>query len=189
MKNKNHEGDIENPNVGTTGTNKTYRNQDDPTLRFSLLLKTDMSTKSKRETYDLIQKLFTINKEQLSQEFDVNKRTLNKWLKNFFGQKYSGNRKIYLDDYLTIFKAFYMNQNESINKDGFLGKIKKRIISGPSYFKNDIAQYLDSNLTTQKKNVEQLDFHKLFDKVHYSLAHRIANEMGGTIKILVKIEE
>jgi len=159
---------------------KFLSHRDDPTLRLSLLLKTDVSNKSKREVYNLLQKLFTINKEQLCQEFDFNKRTLNKWLKYFFEQKYSGNRKIYLNDYLTIFKAFYFTENEKIN-DLSLETVRKRIIKGSSYLKKDIALYVDSNLTIQKKNVETLEFYNLADKFPYSLAQKIATKMGGSL--------
>lgn len=165
---------------------KTFQNfisnQDDPSLRLSFLLKKDISKSSKSQVYDLLQKLFTINKEQLSQEFDVNKRTLNKWLKYFFGQKYSGNRKIYLDDYVVIFKTFYLLDNENMKGEDLYKLIQKRIISGPSYFKNDIASYVGSNLVTQKNNVEQLYFYNYFDKFPYSLAQQIACKMGEPLK-------
>ena len=130
---------------------------------------------------EIQKKYLYTSKEKIAEEFDVNKRTLNKWLKHFFKDKYDGKKKIYFKDYKEIFETL-VGISISGEKQVNLAKIKTRIKKGMSYNKSDISYLTTSDLKTQKDNLKNIEPYHFMDVFPYSLAKIFVEKMGSEIE-------
>ncbi|MFC4164240.1 hypothetical protein ACFOWU_11265 [Epilithonimonas zeae] len=148
---------------------------------FTILFNVNLKKMTNDEKKIFLIKKFTVNKDDITEEFGINKRTLNKWLIYFFKDKYKGKRKIYLDEYLEIFSTFITSENEDLFEDFEIEKIYTRLKKGHSFYKSDIAFLLESDLKTQRENVKQVLLYNFMDKFPYRIMKEITDKMGGEI--------
>ncbi|OOV18231.1 hypothetical protein [Flavobacterium sp. LM4] len=139
----------------------------------------NLKGKTKEESKILLKKIAYITKETIAAEFKCNKRTLTKWLKIYFGDRFvRKDRKITIDEYVEIFEAFFLNDDESLNLNNDLSKYLKRLQEGVNFNKSDLALLCDSDLKTQRENLKKIAYYSYLDKFPYSIFKKLAGEMG-----------
>lgn len=127
-------------------------------------------------------KLFFTSKNEISKEFGINKRTLNKWLDIVgLGNKYKGKRKIGFDEYTEIFTAFFTSENENFNINDNLQAYKERIDKGLKFSKSKIASLTESDYKVQKENLKKFEYYHFTDVFPYSIATLFVEKMGEEI--------
>ncbi|WBX77870.1 hypothetical protein PG911_06345 [Tenacibaculum ovolyticum] len=150
---------------------------------------TDIFNLGEFEKREITRIFFKTTKQEIADEFNVNKRTFNKWLKEIFGNRFDNQRVIFIHEYIEIFNALVDENKEYLELTDF-NKIKGRLDEGTSYDKKRIA-YLtnegtdkDSStlLKTQKENLEDIKFYKKLDKFPYSLTKIIIDRLGDELE-------
>jgi hypothetical protein len=146
-----------------------------------LLFGIDVEKTTKEELIEVCLKHVYVSKQDIADEFEVDKTVLNKWLEYFFEDRFRGKRKINFNDYLEIFEAFLLLADEgSFNVDFHKEKYFKRIKKGMNYSKTDIATFCDSDLKTLRSQVRDMAIYSLIDKLPPSIAITIIEKMGNT---------
>ncbi|MEE4001399.1 hypothetical protein V1T75_13725 [Tenacibaculum sp. FZY0031] len=140
------------------------------------------------EKEEVVKIFFKTTKQEIADEFNVNKRTFNKWLKELFGNRFDNRRIIYIHDYIEIFNTFIDDGKEYLELSDF-NKIKKRLDKGTSFDKKRIA-YLTNEGTSkdsstllkiQRENLGAIEFYKRMDKFPYSLTKKIVEKLGDEL--------
>lgn len=143
----------------------------------------DLECKTKEKSKIILNKIVYLTKETIAAEFKCNKRTLTKWLKIYFGDKFvRKDRKITMEEYIEIFEAFFLNDDESLNLNNDLSKYLKRLQEGVNFNKSDLAHLCDSDLKTQRENLKKIAYYSYLDKFPYSICKNLANRMGSELK-------
>lgn len=139
----------------------------------------DLEGKSRVEKKIPLKKIFFLTKETIAAEFNCNKRTLTKWLEIYFGDRFvRKDRKITIEEYLEIFEAFFLNDDENLDLNNDLNKYLKRLKEGINFNKSDLALLCDSDLKTQRENLKKIAYFSCLDKFPYSICKKLAGEMG-----------
>lgn len=131
----------------------------------------------------IIGKLNVTTKANIAKEFNVNKRTLNKWLKKSFGNKYEGVRRISVDDYREILLKFTLCEGEDntfISKH--IGEYQERLEKDLVHNQHMILQHEGMEGMTYRSLNESLRKKKLdndFKKVPFSMKEHILEELDG----------
>ncbi|WP_417800023.1 hypothetical protein [Tenacibaculum sp.] len=140
------------------------------------------------EKEEVVKIFFKTTKQEIADEFNVNKRTFNKWLKELFGNRFDNRRIIYIHEYIEIFNTFIDDGKEYLELSDF-NKIKKRLDKGTSFDKKRIA-YLTNEGTSkdsstllkiQRENLGAIEFYKRMDKFPYSLTKKIVEKLGDEL--------
>ena len=122
------------------------------------------------------------SKSKISDEFGVDKRTLNKWLEVVgLSEKFKGKRKIYLKEYMEIYSALFISKNENFNISKNLILYQKRLIKGMSFNKSDLASLTSSDSKTLKDNLKKNEFYSFLDVFPYSICQNLVDQMGDEI--------
>lgn len=139
----------------------------------------DLEGKKREESKELTKGLVYVTKERIAMEFGCNKRTLSKWFKIHFGDQFSRkDRKITINEYLQIFEAFFLSEDENLDLNNDLDKYLKRLKKGTSFSKSDLAELCSSDLKTQKQNLKKIAFYSSINKFPYSILNELAHKMG-----------
>ncbi|MFC0777036.1 hypothetical protein [Flavobacterium sp. HJSW_4] len=139
----------------------------------------DLEDKNRAEREDLTKALIYVTKETIAKEFECNKRTLSKWLRNRFGDRFSRkDRKITINEYIEIFESFFLSEDENLDLNNDLDKYLKRLKKGITFSKSDLAFLCSSDLKTQKSNLKKIAFYSSIDKFPYSILKQWALKMG-----------
>lgn len=141
------------------------------------------------EKEEVTKVFFKTTKQEIANEFNVNKRTFNKWLKEFFGNRFDNRRIIYIHEYIEIFNTLVGEGKEYLELTDFI-KIKKRLDEGMSYDKKRIAYLTNEGteknsstlLKTQKENLMNIKFYQGLDKFPYSLTKMIVDKLGDELE-------
>ncbi|MCD8401056.1 hypothetical protein [Tenacibaculum finnmarkense] len=149
---------------------------------------TDFFGLNKFDEKEIRKVFFNTTKQEIADEFKINKRTFNKWLNVFFGNRFDNRKKIYIHEYIEIFNTFVDEGKEYLELTDFT-KIKKRLEEGRSFDKTRIAfltnKGTDKNSSTllkiQKENVN-FKYYKGLDKFPYSLTKRIVDRLGDELE-------
>lgn len=150
---------------------------------FKTLFNTDLQGKTIDECKELTKGLVYVTKEIIAKEFECNKRTLSKWLKIHFGNRFvRNNRKVTINEYLEIFEAFFLDDDQTLNLNNDLDKYLKRVGKGMSFSKSDLAELCSSDLKTQKANLKKIAFYSSVNKFPYSTCKELAAKMGCVLE-------
>ncbi|MEL1254106.1 hypothetical protein AAEO57_09990 [Flavobacterium sp. DGU38] len=146
---------------------------------FKTVFNTDLQGKNIDECKERTKGLVFVTKETIAKEFECNKRTLSKWLREHFGNRFSrNNRKITINEYIEIFEAFFLSEDENLDLNNDLDKYLKRVEKGMSFSKSDLAWLCSSDLKTQKGNLKKIAFYSSINKFPYSKLKEWALKMG-----------
>lgn len=146
---------------------------------FKTLFNTDLQGKTIDECKELTKGSVYVTKEIIAKEFECNKRTLSKWLREHFGNRFSrNNRKITINEYIEIFEAFFLSEDENLDLNNDLDKYLNRLKKGISFSKSDLAWLCSSDLKTQKGNLKKIAFYSSINKFPYSILKEWARRMG-----------
>ena len=143
----------------------------------------DLQDKNRAESKDLTKALIYVTKDTIAKEFACNKRTLSKWLRIRFGDRFSRkDRKITINEYIEIFESFFLSEDENLDLNNDLDKYLKRLKKGISFSKSDLAFLCSSDLKTQKANLKDIAFYSSIDKFPYSILKECALKMGTDLE-------
>lgn len=143
----------------------------------------DLEDKTREESKILLKRIAYITKETIATEFKCNKRTLTKWLEIYFGDRFvRKDRKITIEEYIEIFEAFFLNDDEILDLNNDLNKYLKRLQKGINFNKSDLARLCDSDLKTQRENLKKIAYFSCLDKFPYSICENLASRMGSELK-------
>lgn len=135
--------------------------------------------KNREESKILAKRIIYVTKETIAKEFDCNKRTFTKWLEIYFGDRFvRKDRKITIEEYIEIFEAFFLNDDENLDLNNNLNKYLNRLEKGVNFNKSDLAKLCDSDLKTQKENLKKIAFFSSINKFPYSICENLASRMG-----------
>jgi hypothetical protein len=149
-------------------------------FRYIYLSQLDISSKDFNE--NIINKWIYTSKSKISDEFEVDKRTLNKWLEIVgLSEKFKGKRKIYLKDYMEIYSTLFLSKSENFNISKNLILYQKRLIEGMSFNKSKLASLACSDSKTLKDNLKKNKFYSFLDVFPYSIAKNLVEQMGDEI--------
>lgn len=134
---------------------------------------------------EILNKFFTTSKQNISDEFLIDKKTLNKWLQELFGNRFSGRKKIYLPEYIEIYNTLIDEPKEYLDIVDF-PKILKRIHKGMSFNKTFIAFLTNFGtendkstlLKIQKEGLNNFPIYNSINKFPYSLMRKLTVELG-----------
>jgi hypothetical protein len=149
---------------------KTFFNIDD----FS---KDNLNAKIKYEVY--------FSKQEIADEFGIDKKTLKNWLIMVYGEdRYFGRKKLSLLEYRDILERIILANNEKIIdiSDNF-EIYENRIVKGIFYSKFDIIELANSNHKTIYSNLSDVNksFYKKYAKFPYSIAKSMLQDLGTDI--------
>lgn len=147
----------------------------------------DVNIENKELLANVIKYDVYFSKQDIANEFEIDKKTLNNWLTMLFGKDpYFKRKKISIYEYNDFYnKVFDLNENElatSRNQNDF---IVNRILKGAIYSKTDIIDLSSSNSKTIIDNLTELNKsnYKKYDKFPYSIAKSILNDLGHDLEI------
>lgn len=147
---------------------------------FKTVFGLDLQGKTGDECKELTKTLVYVTKETIAKEFGCNKRTLSKWLRIHFGDRFSRNdRKIAINEYIEIFEAFFLSNTENLDLNNDLDKYLKRIEKGMSFGKSELAELCSSDLKTQKQSLRKIAFYSSINKFPYAILKNWAGKMGS----------
>ncbi|UPZ16249.1 hypothetical protein [Flavobacterium humidisoli] len=143
----------------------------------------NLEGKTREESKILLKRIAYVTKETIAAEFKCNKRTLKKWLKIYFGDRFvRKDRKITMEEYIEIFEAFFLSDDEKLNLNNDLSKYLKRLQEGINFNKSDLALLCDSDLKTQRENLKKIAYFSYLDKFPYSICKNLASQMGHELE-------
>ncbi|WP_366183269.1 hypothetical protein [Flavobacterium ovatum] len=143
------------------------------------LFNIDLEGKTREESKELLKVILYTTKENIAKEFGISKKTLIKWLKNSFGERFERpDRKIAMNEYKEIFEAFFLSDDEVLDLNNDLGKYIRRMNKGVNFNKSDIAFLCDSDVKTQKANLMKIALYSSANIFSYSVAKEFASRMG-----------
>jgi len=146
---------------------------------FETLFDINFDGKNREESKNLAKGIIYVTKETIAKEFDCNKRTLTKWLKICFEDRFiRKDRKIIIEEYIEIFEKFFLNDDEYLDLNNDLNKYLNRLEKGVNFSKSDLAKLCDSDLKTQKENLKKIAFFSSINKYPYSICENLASRMG-----------
>jgi hypothetical protein len=152
-----------------------------------LLLKTffDIDAFSKEILSEKIKYEVYFSKQEIADEFGIDKKTLNNWLIMIYGKDpYFDRRKLSVLEYRDIFERMFLANNEKIIdiSDNF-EIYENRIIKGVFYSKLDIIELANSNHKTIYSNLSDVNksFYKKYAKFPYSIAKSMLKDLGTDI--------
>jgi hypothetical protein len=136
-----------------------------------------LSEKIKYEVY--------FSKQEIADEFGIDKKTLNNWLIMIYGKDpYFDRRKLSVPEYRDIFERMFLANNEKIIdiSDNF-EIYENRIVKGVFYSKSDIIELANSNHKTIYSNLSDVNksFYKKYAKFPYSIAKSMLEDLGTDI--------
>ncbi|WP_271407326.1 hypothetical protein [Tenacibaculum soleae] len=134
-------------------------------------------------------KLFSTSKTNIANEFGVDIKTLNKWLKVFFNDRFKGLRKINYEEYVEIFQALFLAEDEELDLVENINTYKKRLSKGLKYRKKFIAEHTNEDspldvstlLKIQKEQLGDIEFYNFTDVYPYSIAKLLVEKSGDEI--------
>ena len=101
-----------------------------------------MSDFTKDVVKNYISKTITYSKQEIASEFNIDKKTLNKWLYLIYDyDKFKDRKKINFLEYLEIFNAFFLTEGEEkLDINTNLETLMSRLVTGPTYKKKEIIE-------------------------------------------------
>jgi hypothetical protein len=151
-------------------------------LQFKWMYNIEFSGKSKAEQKEILKALPYTTKEKIAKEFDVNKRTLGKWLNYSFGDRFTTNqRSISLGEYIAIFEAFFLYDDEEFNLNNDFGEYLDRKDT-MHFTKSQVAEMAGSDLKTQKGMFREMALYNTVDKFPPAIVKILLDGMDGDRK-------
>lgn len=139
-----------------------------------------------------IYKSICYSKQEIASEFNIDKKTLNKWLILVYGyDKFKDRKKINLLEYLEIFNAFFLTEEEEkLDLNANLESAMSRLVKGVTYSKSDIIElglntkedisrtsYNTAHMALQRK----YSYFKTYDKYPVSIANRMIEDLKNGV--------
>ena len=139
-----------------------------------------------------ISKTITYSKQEIASEFDIDKKTLNKWLYLIYGyDKFKDRKKINFLEYLEIFNAFFLTeQEEKLDLNTNLETLMSRLVTGSTYKKKEIIELgIDSKeeIDRSKYNIAHMaiqrkySYFKKYDKYPVSIANKMIEDLKNGV--------
>lgn len=135
-----------------------------------------------------IYKTIGYSKQEIATEFRIDKKTLNKWLILVYGyDKFKDRKKITLLEYLEIFNAFFLTEEEEkLDLNANLESVMSRLVKGVTYSKSEIIElglhtkedisrtsYNTAHIALQRK----YSYFKTYDKYPVSIANKMIEDL------------
>jgi len=130
----------------------------------------------------MIEKENITSKQKIADEIGIDKTTLNKWLKDSFGDRFDNVRKINLKDYFEIMENITLEEGESLKKIGknlndYNDRLKKNLFEDrKSLLKKDEMEGLNYKSLKEDMKLEGLD--KEIKKVPFRTAQKIVKRLS-----------
>lgn len=135
---------------------------------------------TKETVVESIKNLIYFTKEEISNEFGVDKKTLGKWLDAVgMGEKYFGRKKLNILEYVEIFSALFLASSEQkldLNKhfEYYFSRLNQM-----AYKKEDLVQLTGSDYKTLRENSEKsIPAYNELNIFPYHIAMAIMQKMG-----------
>jgi len=150
--------------------------------------KTMPITNNERYAFKVLEKKFSFkikfSKEEIARELGISKKLFNKFLSEFYGNKFNNKRKLSFIEYIDIIRTFSLKKDEDTifihdNLQTYINRIEAGII----FKKKDLIDIDHSNYKRLKADLEKMyPIYSKLDKFPFSIAAEFMEHLEKNIE-------